>query len=117
MTIAEQKFFVSKPASYKSKYVVVLAIVSALLALPGGVANFCGLPDNVLLLMASIPLLILALMAVVCTPISLCMIFHAVVLKQWREVGFLMVSLFFPIAAFIAISLTNEPGFQGVMSV
>lgn len=103
--------------SYKYKYIMVLAIISALIPLPGAIANLCGASLDVLIPLATIPLLVSTLVLFISTPISLCSIFYAVITKQWKVAALLTVSLCFPLATFFAINVVNKPGFDAAMSV
>jgi hypothetical protein len=103
--------------SPKCRFVALLAVISVLLPLPGGIANLCGAPGRVLIGLAAIPMLVMALQMLIGTPISLILIGDAVGSKKWKEAGLLALSLFFPLAVFCAIQVVNKPGFDATMSV
>ena len=112
-----QSFGGNKAMSPKCRYVAVLAVISVILPLPGGIANLCGAPEHVLIGSAVIPMLVMAPQMLIGTPISVILIGDAVASQEWKEAGLLALSLFFPLAVFFAIELLNKPGFDAAISV
>ncbi len=101
----------------KHRYVVVLALISVALLLPGAIAHLWRASESVLHLLALIPMLASLAMFLIATPVTLYLTITALLAKEWKRAGLLVASLCLPLAIFYGINVTNRPGFDCCMSV
>ena len=97
-------------------YVVVLAVVAALIVVPVAIARICGAPLNILGGLAVFQMLI-SLLFFLTMPVTLVLCIAALVKKEWKKAGVLFLGTGIPLLTLMAVAYTNDPGWQAVMGI
>jgi hypothetical protein len=100
----------------RSKYLIALWIVAALVILPPCIAQICGVAPQSLLFFALVQILLL-LGYFFTVPVSLGFSIAAAVKKDWKKAGLYFAGCLCPLLTAWLATVTNRSGWEAVMSV
>jgi hypothetical protein len=100
----------------RSKYLIALLVVSAVILLPGAIARLAGASIDVLAPLAAIQMFT-TLAYFLTTPASLIMGVIAAVKKEWKKMGMMIGGVCLPLLTWCMAALINGPGWEAVMGI
>jgi len=100
----------------RSKYLIALLIVAAVILVPGVIARLASASIDVLAPLAAVQLFA-TLAYFLTTPASLIMGIIAGAKKEWKKMGMMFSGVCLPLFTWCAVALINGPGCEAVMGI